>query len=309
MRILITGASGQLAQALTREFQSSGHEVCALSHRLLDIVSADDVEAAVRSVRPRVILNCAAYNCVDAAESDEDLAFDVNANGPTYLALAANRYGASLVHYSTDFVFDGEAAAPYGEDDAAEPLSAYGRSKLAGERGAARASVHYVLRLASVFGAPDARVSTIDWLAGSMLRGREVSPFMDRTVSPSYTFDVAMATRRLVEMAAPAGTYHCVSSGHCTWLELAEELARQLGVHPRMRPVRAVDAPGKARRPRFSALSNARLASLGISMPLWSEAIRRHLRRSRDSVVGSRIESRAGFRPEDFLPSAAGAGL
>ena len=277
MRVLVTGATGLLAQALSWEFRSAGHEVCAFPHLALDITSHSAVNEAVRFCRPDLVLNCSAYNAVDAAEEDEDTAFDVNANGPAYLAAAAETYGATFVHYSSDFVFDGESARAYTEDDVPAPLNAYGRSKLAGERAAARASRHYILRLESVFGGVAARPSTIDWLADSLLRLGTVSAFVDRTVSPSYTFDVASATRQLIDASAEPGLYHCVNSGSATWYELSQELARQLGGKATVQEARSVDRPGKARRPRLCAMSNAKLAAAGITMPHWADAIGRHV--------------------------------
>jgi dTDP-4-dehydrorhamnose reductase len=284
MRVLVSGASGQLAQALVWEFRSAGHEVCALSRAALDVTRYEDVMAAVRVCRPGAILNCSAYNAVDAAEQEEDAAFDVNANGPAYLAAAAEACGAIFVHYSSDFVFDGEAGVPYTEDDVPAPVNAYGRSKLAGERAAARAARHYILRLESVFGGTAPRPSTIDWLADAIVRHGAVAAFVDRTVTPSYTFDVAAATRHLIEACVDPGIYHCVNSGVATWFQLAQELARQLGVRAAVREAESVDRPGKARRPRLCALSNGRLTAAGVSMPHWTDALARHVRRTLTSL-------------------------
>ena len=193
------------------------------------------------------------------------------------LAGAARDAGATLVHYSTDFVFDGLAAAPYAEEDASNPQGVYAMSKLVGEW-FARDAQAYVLRVASLFGGgrPGVRAGSLDRMADAILAGREVHAFADRTVSPSYVPDVAAATIALLAAAPPAGVYHCVGSGRGTWLEVATSLARRLDRAARIVPVDAADRPQRARRPTFSALSNAKLARAGIEMPPWTDALGRY---------------------------------
>ena len=276
MRALITGAAGQLGRAVTQELRDAGHDVRAYPRGALDVTRAADVRAVCDALQPDVVLNCSAYNRVDDAESHRDLAFAVNADGPAALAREAERHGAVFVHYSTDFVFDGETTRPYAEADEPSPASVYGQSKLAGELNAALASRHYILRLESLFGRQPVGRSTIDWIAGCLARGQEASVFIDRVVSPSYSIDVARATRHLLEQGSAPGLYHCVNSGHCTWYELAEEVASQLGVAAVLRPVRTSEITTGAPRPRFCALSNEKLSASGMRMPTWQSALRRH---------------------------------
>jgi dTDP-4-dehydrorhamnose reductase len=227
-----------------------------------------------------VIVNCSAYNAVDAAQADEASAFAVNARGPAILADAATAAGTVLVHFSTDFVFDGEARQPYSEDDPVNPLSVYGASKLAGEVGVRRAPRHYVLRVESLFGGLGVRGhrSTVDHIAETLRAGGMVRALADRTVSPSYVPDVAQATRALLEGNAPSGTYHCVSSGFTTWFDLAREIAQRLAVsESRIEPAMIADFETAAPRPQFCALSNEKLRAAGICMPVWQSAIERHL--------------------------------
>jgi dTDP-4-dehydrorhamnose reductase len=245
----------------------------------LDICDAAQVAAAGDRLRPQVVINCASYNAVDEAEANPDAAFALNARGPALLASVARAHDAVLIHYSTDFVFDGEAVEPYSEHAPTNPLSVYGRSKLAGEHGAGCAPRHYILRLASLFGGVGIRAhrATVDRIADNLLSGARVRAFVDRTVSPSFAIDVAWATRALVERDdVPSGTYHCVSSGFTTWYNLANEMALQLRPSADVEPSAAGQGPG-ARRPRFCALSNRRLARLGIEMPTWQSAVARHL--------------------------------
>jgi dTDP-4-dehydrorhamnose reductase len=275
MRIAITGAGGQLGQAMVRGM-STRHTVSALTHADLDIACQADVFRTMAAVRPQAIVNCAAYNAVDRAEDDVLAALNGNAFGVQALARAAAREDALLVHFSTDFVFDGEAGSPYTEDAAVAPLSVYGQSKLLGEWLSRDAQRRYVLRVESLFGGPLPR-SSIDRIAEAIRDGREARVFEDRVVSPSFVEDVVTVAAALVEGQVEHGLYHCVNSGHATWYDVAREIASVLGVEPRLERVCLADAPLRARRPRYCALSNAKLAAAGIFMPTWQDAVRRHL--------------------------------
>ena len=279
MHIMVTGAAGRLGATIALEMASAGHGVTALGRQDLDITSREQVRAAVRDLRPDVIINCSAYNAVDDAERDAATAFAVNADGPANLAAEARSTSALLVHFSSDFVFDGTAVHPYAEDAPTNPLSVYGASKLAGEIETARAGRHYVLRLESNFGGPvsDRRRATIDHMIDSILAGRPVRAFADRTVSPSYVIDVARATRAIVERGAPFGVYHCVNSGHVTWYGLAAAIARQVGVAADITPTVSASVKTAALRPQFCALSNRKLSAAGVEMPSWQSALARHL--------------------------------
>jgi dTDP-4-dehydrorhamnose reductase len=278
MRVLLTGARGLLGAAIAREFQ--GAAVSAFDHEQLDVTAAAAVRAAVDRAAPDLIVNCAAYNNVDEAESQAARALDVNAFAVLTLAQAAAARGATLVHYSSDFVFDGEAERPYTEDDRPAPRSVYAASKLLGDWFALEAPNAYVLRVESLFGAPGpggARVGSLGTIVQRLARGEEVPVFVDRTVSPSSTADVAAATRALVESKAPAGLYHCVNTGAATWDRIAGLAAEILGLPLRIKPLTLETATLVAKRPRYCALSNAKLASAGVVMPTWQDALRRYL--------------------------------
>src|SRR5215208_6080485 len=277
MKIVITGAGGQLGQAMARDL-AGRHHVTALARADLDVAREDDVLRVMGTLRPEAIVNCAAYNAVDRAEDDVLAALEGNAFGVQALARAAAREGAVLVHYSTDFVFDGNADRPYAEDAPVAPLSVYGQSKLLGEWLTRDAPRRYILRVESLFGGPLPR-SSIDRIAASIRAGDETRVFEDRVVSPAYVEDVVTATEALLDRAIERGVYHCVNNGHATWQEVALEIAAILGVEPRLVPVRLADAPMRARRPRYCALSNGKLAAAGIPMPTWQDALRRHLAR------------------------------
>src|SRR4029077_19620930 len=207
-------------------------------------------------------------------------ALNSNAFGVRALARAASVHDATLVHYSTDLLFDGKAAVPYVETDSPNPQSVYAASKLLGEWFALDAPRAYVLRVEGVFGTTPGAGPPKGSAAGilnSLRADGTARVFVDRTITPSNVTDVARATRQLLEMSAPAGLYHCVNSGVTTWLEFAQEMVRLLGMDARLTPVHLADVNLRAKRPVYCALSNAKLRALGIEMPAWQESLKRYL--------------------------------
>jgi len=278
MRVLVAGARGLLGAAIAREFADT--DLHAFDRRGLDLTSETSIADAFAAVRPDVVINCAAYNDVDGAETQPDAALRTNALGVLALARAARHADALLVHYSTDFVFDGETDRPYVEDDSPNPRSIYATSKLVGEWFAADATRAYVLRVESLFGHPGpsgARRGSLGSIVDRILAGSEVPVFVDRTVSPTYTADVARATRALIDGRIVHGLYHCVNSGAATWFDVAEEAARLIGRRLNAKPLTLAAASLAAPRPRYCALSPARLAAAGIVMPSWKDALARYL--------------------------------
>jgi dTDP-4-dehydrorhamnose reductase len=276
MRLLITGAAGQLGQAMTSRL-SGGHEVTTWTRADVDLTRHQDVRDAIRALAPEAIINCASYNNVDAAEDEQVLALEVNAMVVGTLARAAAELHAVFVHYGTDFVFAGTASTPYTEADQPEPRSVYAQSKLVGEWLAANAPQHYVIRVESLFGGPHRR-SSIDRIADAVRNGQPAPVFRDRIVSPSFVVDVADASAFMLETRPAWGLYHCVNSGHATWLDVGEEIARRLGRSDALlKPISVNDVSLRAPRPQYAALSNERLAKAGYVMPSWQDAVGRYL--------------------------------
>jgi dTDP-4-dehydrorhamnose reductase len=278
MRVMVLGARGQLGAAVVHEF-ASRHAVTAFDHAALDITDSAAVLSAVERLQPDAIVNCVGFNAVDAAEDRPTEAFQVNAFAVRTLARAARACDAALVHYGSDFVFDGDHREPYTEEDRPNPRSVYAASKLIGEWFAGHAPRSYVLRVESLFGrAPDGPPAkgSVEFILSSLRTGRAPKVFEDRTVTPTYVIDAARATRELLERSAPPGVYHCVCSGSCTWLEFACEAARMLGVEARLEPVRLADLRMRAARPLYCALSNLKLRAAGIQMPTWQDALARY---------------------------------
>ncbi|MEO7134418.1 MAG: dTDP-4-dehydrorhamnose reductase [Vicinamibacterales bacterium] len=275
MKVLVTGARGQLAGAIIDAYKDRA-QVLAYSRAELDIADFDAVMSRVQADHPDVIVNCAAYTNVDRAEDESDKALSANAFAVRVLARAAHATGAALVHYSTDFVFDGHTTLPYVEADPPNPQSVYAESKLLGEWFALEAPRAFVLRVESLFGGPNAK-SSIDRIAQAIAEGREAKVFRDRIVSPSYVVDVAAATRALVARGEP-GLYHCVGTGYANWHEVGLEIARLMGKEQdaRLQPVSVADVSLRASRPQFAALANDKLSRF-MPVPTWQDALRRYL--------------------------------
>jgi dTDP-4-dehydrorhamnose reductase len=293
MNVLVVGAAGQLGQAMTARLRGD-HAVTAWTRTDIDLTRHRDVREAIGELAPDVIINCASYNQVDQAEDDQQIALEVNAMVVGTLARAAAALDAVFFHYSTDFVFAGTATAPYTELDRPEPRSVYAQSKLIGEWLAADAPKHYVLRVESLFGGPHRR-SSVDRIADAIRAGQPAPVFVDRVVSPSFVADVVEASAFLMRARPECGVYHCVNSGHATWLEVGKEIVRHAGAaDTALKPVSVNDVALRAPRPQYAALSNAKLANAGYKMPTWQDAIGRYM---------------ASLRPQSSLSQGENGGL
>jgi dTDP-4-dehydrorhamnose reductase len=280
MKIAVLGSQGQLGRDLCPRLPG---EVVPLTRADIDLTHPETVAPALASLRPDVFVNCAAYNFVDMAEAEPDAAFAANAWGVRELARACAAAGCKLVHFSTDYVFglDATRTEPFTEDDPPGPLSVYGLSKLAGEYlvRAAHAD-HLVIRTCGLYGVWGSGgkggnfVETMLRVAG---QGKPLRVVADQQCTPSYTADVASATVGLIRAGA-TGLFQVTSGGSCTWYELAAEVFRQSGVRADLTPITTAERTDPARRPPFSVLSNAKLASAGITPPrAWAEALRAYL--------------------------------
>lgn len=276
--ILVVGAAGRLGAAIVDIFRD--RRVVAHTRASLDITDGDAVRRAVADVAPSAVINCAAFNYVDAAEERPSEAIAVNALAVRSLVRAADDAGATLVHYGTDFVFDGNSSTPYTEESRPAPQSCYAQTKLLGEWFALDAGRGFVLRVESLFGAPrgwSGRPGSLDKILDTLEQGGPVKAFTDRVVSPGYVEDIARATRHLIESGARPGLYHCVNSGHATWHAIAETAAELMGVDPRIEATTMAAQALPASRPRYCALDNRKLAAAGFPMPRWQDALARWL--------------------------------
>jgi dTDP-4-dehydrorhamnose reductase len=254
---LVIGASGMLGRDLAIALRRDQESVVGLTHRELDITDEAAVHAAVRSSRPDIVVNCAAWTAVDDAETHEDAALLVNGHAVRYLAEASADSGARFLQLSTDYVFGGGARRPYAENDATAPGTAYGRTKLAGEQAVLRQlpRTGYVVRTAWLYGAygPNFVRTMI-----SLERERDtVHVVDDQCGQPTWTVDVVGQIKALVHAQAPAGIYHATSSGETTWFGLAQQLFRLLGADPaRVKPTTSSHYRRPAPRPAYSVLGH-----------------------------------------------------
>jgi dTDP-4-dehydrorhamnose reductase len=278
---LITGAGGMLGQDVMARLAEDGEQAVGLVRTALDITDADAVRAALAEHRPAVVVNCAAYTAVDEAESHEDEALRINGVGPRRLAEACAEQGVVLLQVSTDYVFPGDAGKPYAEDAPTGPRSAYGRTKLAGERAVLELlpATGYVVRTAWLYGAGGPNfVKTMIKLEGIK---DTLDVVDDQRGQPTWTVDLADRLVRLGRGAlagtAPAGVYHGTSSGETTWFGFTRAIFEALGADPeRVRPTTSAAFVRPAPRPAYSVLGHGRWEAAGIE-PIqgWSEALRK----------------------------------
>lgn len=281
MRVLVTGAAGQLGTDLVLHCTAAGDEVVACTSQQLDLGDRDSVAQAITSVRPDVVVNAGAWTAVDACESDPDRAWRVNALGVRWVADAARRVGAHVVQVSTDYVFDGTKPTPYVEWDPTGPRSAYGRSKLGGEQEVDPAST--IVRTAWVCGAHGSNmVKTVLGLADRP----ELRFVDDQRGSPTFTADLAPAIRRLAVARLP-GTFHVTNQGETTWYGFVRDVLETAGHDPdKVHPITTaeLDPPRPAPRPANSVLDNAALRLGGLPLlPHYREALARTLQELGDS--------------------------
>jgi dTDP-4-dehydrorhamnose reductase len=283
--ILVTGTNGQVGFELVRSLQGLGR-VIAADRKLLDLSDLDQVRAVVRDVRPGLIVNPAAYTAVDRAESECELAMRINGEAPGVLAEEAKKVGAALIHYSTDYVFDGEKAGPYVEDDRTNPQNAYGRSKLAGEQAIADIGVdHLIFRTSWVYGARGKNFLLTMLRLGA--ERPELKVVADQFGAPTWSNTIAMLTAHVVAeaYAAPdraewwrerSGTYHLSANGATSWHCFASAIFELSGLEkrPDVLPISATEYPTPAKRPANSRMSGDKLErTFGLRAPDWKEAL------------------------------------
>lgn len=266
-RVLITGAQGQLGQALQRQY--ADHEVTAWDLQDLDITQFEEVRKALDQLRPHIVINAAAFTQVDEAEVKQDAAYRGNALGPRNLAVVTNDLGMTLIHFSTDYVFDGQQNRPYHEFDRTNPLGVYGHSKLAGEEAVRVANPrHFIVRTAWLYHTVGKNFpSTICRMAG-----REVVKVVsDQYGSPTFAPHLAQAVCQLGETDA-FGTYHMAGTGGTSWYELAQTLYQALDIQTSVVPIATAQFPRQARRPSYAVLTS--LQDSWIKLPPWEEGVR-----------------------------------
>ena len=276
MKYLIAGASGQLAKAFISRFEQDGISFAAPPEQEFDITDPDAVERTVAATSPDVIINCAAYNAVDAAEQNPEPAFRINAEAVRTLAETAASHGAKFVHYGTDYVFDGKTERPCREDDPTNPLNAYGNSKRDGEKIAVDAGA-LVLRVSWVYGDGTQNFfhKMLQWSEGKDV----LKVVWDQISIPTYTEDIVTYTLKALD-AGLTGLYHLTNSGYATRYEVARRFFKCIERDTIIIPVGSDAFPSPVKRPFFSAMSNQKLSdALETNIPDWEDAVERFARK------------------------------
>jgi dTDP-4-dehydrorhamnose reductase len=285
MKIVILGAGGRLGAALRRAYREK-YDIAVFNHAQLDLVSLDDVREKLGAINFDALINAAGFTNVDACETERDRAFLINAEAPRVLAEICNAKDAKLIHFSTDYVFDGEKRAPYREEDQANPISLYGESKLVGEKNVLAAeNGHLVVRVSWVFG-PD-RPSFIDAMITRALQGEKIDAIADKFSTPTYTHDIAWMLPRFFDRGVEGGILHFANAGKCSWQEYAQwalNCCHDAGIPLRARTVGALKLSEMkdwvARRPVYSVLSTAKYTELtGTAPRAWREAVADYITR------------------------------
>lgn len=280
MKVLLIGAKGQLGTDLCRVFQSAGDAVVSITHAQMDVCSEGRVLEVMLEAKPDVVLNTAAFHKVEECERQPGLAFQVNGIAAMNLARACKRSGAVLVHFSTDYVFDGRKNVPYEETDLPAPLNVYGASKVAGEYLiASNTDRYFVIRTCGLYGLAGSSGKGGNFVE-NMLRkakaGEAIRVVDDQVLTPTYTIDLADVTRKLI-LTEEFGLYHISAEGQCSWYEFTRSIFEFPRVDAQLTPVRTSDFPSPVKRPSYSVLSKAKLRALGLSIPSWQDAVSRYI--------------------------------
>ncbi|KLV22061.1 MULTISPECIES: dTDP-4-dehydrorhamnose reductase [Niallia] len=283
MKILVTGYSGQLGYDVVLEGKKRGFDMIGVGHKELDITQEEQVRNYIHTVKPDVVIHCAAYTAVDNAEDNKDVCFDVNVNGTKYLAASAKSVDAKFIYISTDYVFEGTGTEPFTEEDAANPVGYYGITKYEGEKAVQSLLDNYfIVRISWVFGINGNNfIKTMLRLAETR---KELNVVGDQYGSPTYTFDLA---KLLLDMAETEkyGVYHASNEGFTTWADFAKEIFQVAGKAVKVNSITTEEYPTKAVRPKNSRMSKDKLEKNGFTrLPAWQDALTRYIAELQEEV-------------------------
>jgi dTDP-4-dehydrorhamnose reductase len=281
MKILLVGARGQLGSDLLQILAAAGHQVVPVDHSGFDVCSTKQVDHLIEVERPDFVINTAAFHKVEECEEHALRSFEVNAVGPLNLARACSRSKVVLVHFSTDYVFDGRKQAPYEESDIPSPLNAYGASKLAGENlVACNAERYFIVRTCGLYGHAGSSGkggNFVETMLKKAVAGETIRVVNDQVLTPTSTADLALLVSQLIKTEA-FGLYHASCEGACSWYEFAREIFAVQNLPASVVPVRTEEFASSVKRPSYSVLSKRRLNHLRLSMPDWRTSLERYLR-------------------------------
>lgn len=276
MKVLVTGVKGQLGHDVVDELEKRGHAAIGVDIEEMDITDRESVETVITGANPDVVIHCAAYTAVDAAEDNVELCRKVNAEGTEHIAAVCKALDCKLMYISTDYVFNGQGERPWEPDDEREPLNVYGQTKYEGELAVEKLEKFFIVRIAWVFG-----VNGKNFIKTMLNLGRTrdtITVVHDQIGSPTYTYDLA---RLLVDMVETEryGRYHATNEGLCSWYEFACEIFKQAGMNVKVLPVTSDQYPAKAKRPMNSRMDKSKLDAMGFErLPSWQDALGRYLK-------------------------------
>jgi dTDP-4-dehydrorhamnose reductase len=277
MKIAIVGVNGQLGMDLRRTL--SAETLVPLAHCDLDVSNSEQVDEVLDSARPDVVINTAAFHNVEQCEKQPETSFAVNATGPRNLALACRRIHAVLVHFSTDYVFDGGQRQPYTELNLPHPLNVYAVSKLAGEGMVSLTwSRHFIIRTCGLYGVAGSKGKGGNFVETMLKKARDGSPLRvvdDQVLTPTFTGDLAAAVSQLIRSEA-YGLYHVSAEGQCSWYDFARKIFELENFSVDLGPVSTTEFPSSVQRPAYSVLSKQKLNELAITMPRWEDGLSRY---------------------------------
>lgn len=286
MQVAIIGANGQLGTDLCRELAAQSVSVLPLTRRELDVSDSAQVERVLGSIKADVVISTAAFHKVEECEKQAAQSFAVNAVGPRNLALACRQNNAVLVHFSTDYVFDGGQCQPYMETDLPRPLNVYGVSKLAGEHMVRLTwERHFVIRTCGLYGVAGSAGKGGNFVETMLKKGHEGSPVRvvnDQILTPTFTGDLAEAVAKLIQTES-YGLYHISAEGECSWYEFAHKIFELEKLAVDLTPVSTNEFPSPVQRPAYSVLSKQKLKGVGLRMPSWEHGLTHYLAARRDA--------------------------
>ena len=288
-KVLIIGSTGQLGTALLSVLKED--EVIPFSHEELEISDFGIVQRVVAKHRPEIVINTSAFHRVDDCEDEVDQAFRINAFAVLNLARLCNQQGSTLVHFSTDYVFNGKRRTPYVEEDLPNPLSVYGVSKLAGECFVQTyCPSHFLIRTSGLYGLAGSRNKGGNFVL-TMLKlardGREIRVVGDQVLTPTYAFDLAHKVGQLIKTKA-YGLWHIANSGQCSWFQFASQIFMYCHLRVNLKEITSSEYGARATRPAFSVLASSRLKTLHLDdMPVWEDALKRYLDFLQANVAGA----------------------
>jgi dTDP-4-dehydrorhamnose reductase len=294
MKVLLIGANGQLGTDMNRLFQAAGDTIFPFTHAQLDVCSESRVAEVLSETKPDVVLNTAAYHRVEECEKKSDLAFQVNGTAAMHLAIACQKVGATLVHFSTDYVFGGYAKnTPYEETDRPAPLNVYGASKLLGEYLIpAYTDRYFVVRVCGLYGVAGSSGkggNFVETMLKKALAGDAIRVVDDQVLTPTYTVDLAEAVRKLI-LTGKFGLYHLSSEGECSWYEFTRHIFESAGIQSKLLPIKSAEFASAVKRPSYSVLSKAKVRALGLSLPSWKDALPRYLKQRTQTTPATPVQ-------------------